>query len=125
MIDRLNWMPIFMSIKLHNRTVRNVTVIDIAGRVTLGEGSTMMGKAIRELLSQGNRNIVLNLKDVSYIDSAGLGELISATVTVTNFGGTLKLVSLSKRTEDLISTTKCTGIFDIYTDETVAISGFE
>ena len=86
-----------MSIKVSTRQVDGVTILDLSGRITLGEGSVVLRDAIRDLLAKGDKNILLNLGDVSYIDSSGIGELVSAFTSVRNAGGELKLLNLTKK----------------------------
>ena len=90
-----------MSVKLSTRQVGDVSVVDVAGRITLGEGSSALRDLLREMVGKGQKKILLNLGDVSYIDSSGIGELVSGFTTVTNHGGQLKLVGLTKRVKDL------------------------
>jgi anti-sigma B factor antagonist len=104
--------------------VGDVTVIDVSGRITLGEGSSALRDALRELVAKGNKKILLNLGDVSYIDSSGIGELVSGFTTVANQGGTLKLLSLTKRVKDLLQITKLYTVFDVHEDEAHAIRSF-
>lgn len=113
-----------MSIKLNTRQVGDVTVIDVAGRITLGEGSSALRDAMRDLVTKGQKKILLNLGDVSYIDSSGIGELVSGFTTVTNAGGNLKLLNLNKRVKDLLQITKLYTVFDVYEDEASAIRSF-
>jgi anti-sigma B factor antagonist len=104
--------------------VGEVMVVDVAGRITLGEGSSNLREGVRELLNQGKRKILLNLGDVSYIDSSGIGELVSAFTSVSNQNGQLKLLNLTKRVKDLLQITKLYTVFDIYDDEAHAIRSF-
>jgi len=113
-----------VSVKLTTRQVGDVSVIDVSGRITLGEGSSALRDALRDLLAKGNKKILLNLGDVSYIDSSGIGELVSGFTTVTNQGGDLKLLSLTKRVKDLLQITKLYTVFDIHEDEAHAIRSF-
>lgn len=114
-----------MSVKLTTRQVGDVTVIDAAGRITLGEGASQFRDTIRDLSSKGSKKILLNLGDVSYIDSSGIGEMVSGFTTVTNAGGKLKLVGLSKRVKDLLQITKLYTVFDVYDEEATAIRSFD
>jgi len=104
--------------------VGDVTVIDVAGRITLGEGSSALRDALRELVTKNQKKILLNLGDVSYIDSSGIGELVSGFTTVTNSGGNLKLLNLNKRVKDLLQITKLYTVFDVHEDEAGAIRSF-
>lgn len=113
-----------MSVRLTSRQVGDVTVIDAAGRITLGEGASQFRDTIRDLIAKGQKKILLNLSEVSYIDSSGIGELVSGFTTVTNSGGQLKLVGLSKRIKDLLQITKLYTVFDVYEDEAEAVRSF-
>jgi anti-sigma B factor antagonist len=113
-----------VSVKLASRQVGDVTVLDLAGRITLGEGASAFREKIRELANKGDKKILLNLGDVSYIDSSGIGELVSGFTTVTNSGGQLKLVGLSKRVKDLLQITKLYTVFEAFDDEAQAVRSF-
>ncbi len=113
-----------MSVKLTSRQVGDVTVIDAAGRITLGEGASAFRDTIRKCIAQGDKKLLLNLSDVSYIDSSGIGELVSGFTTITNSGGKLKLVGLSKRIKDLLQITKLYTVFEVYDDEAEAVRSF-
>lgn len=113
-----------MSVKLTTRQVGDVTVIDASGRITLGEGASNFRDSIRDLVTKGNKKILLNLGDVSYIDSSGIGELVSGFTTVTNSGGSLKLVGLNKRVKDLLQITKLYTVFEVFDDEAAALRSF-
>lgn len=106
------------------REVYGVTVVDLSGRVTLGENSAFLRKTIRDLLSNGQTKIVLNLADVDYIDSAGIGELVAAFTTTRNHGGELKLLHLAKRVRDLLQITRLYTVFDVHSDEKAAAGSF-
>jgi len=101
-----------------------VTVVDVSGRITLGEGSSNLRDGIRTLVNDGHKKLVLNLADVSYIDSSGIGELVSAFTSVANNGGHLKLLNLTKRVRDLLQITKLYTVFDVYDSETTAVRSF-
>lgn len=111
-------------IKMTSRRVDGVTILDIGGRITLGEGSTQLRDSIRQLLAQNEKRILVNLGEVSYIDSSGLGELVSAFTTVRGEGGELKLLNLTRKVRDLLQITKLYTVFDIHDDETRAIASF-
>ena len=113
-----------MSFKVTPRESNGVTLIDVSGRITLGEGSALLRQIIRELLSKGQKRIVLNLADVNYIDSSGIGELVSGYTTVKNQGGELKLLHLTKKVHDLLQITKLFTVFDVHSDEQTAIHSF-
>ena len=114
-----------MSMKISTRQVDGVTILDLSGRITLGEGSVQLRDAVRELLSKGQKNILLNLAEVNYIDSSGIGELVSAFTTVRNQGGELKLLKLTKKVHDLLQITKLYTVFDVKDDEATAIASFK
>ena len=113
-----------MSVKLNTRQVGDVSVVDVAGRITLGEGSSALRDLLREMVGKGQKQILLNLGDVSYIDSSGIGELVSGFTTVTNSGGQLKLLNLNKRVKDLLQITKLYTVFDVHEDEAGAVRSF-
>src|SRR6201996_1111667 len=113
-----------MSIKVSTRQGDGVTILDLSGRITLGEGSVTLRDTIRDLVAKGDKNILLNLGDVSYIDSSGIGELVSAYTSVKNAGGELKLLNLTKKVQDLLQITKLYTVFDVRDDEATAISSF-
>jgi anti-sigma B factor antagonist len=113
-----------VSVKLSTRQVGDVSVVDVAGRITLGEGSSALRDLMRELVGKGHKKILLNLGDVSYIDSSGIGELVSGFTTVTNNGGELKLLNLNKRVKDLLQITKLYTVFEVHEDEAGAIRAF-
>ena len=114
-----------MSMKASTRQVDGVTIVDLSGRITLGEGSVVLRDTIKDLLGKGQKKILLNLGDVSYIDSSGIGELVSAFTSVRNQGGELKLLNLTKKVHDLLQITKLYTVFDIKDDETSAIQSFK
>ncbi len=113
-----------MSLKATVRQVDSVTVVDLSGRITLGEGCSQMRELIRDQIAKGHRNLLLNLADVSYIDSSGIGELVSAFTAVSNQGGSLKLLNLTKKVHDLLQITKLYTVFDVHDDETKAVASF-
>ena len=114
-----------MSVTLNTRQVGDVSVVDVAGRITLGEGSSALRDTLRGLVSNGQKKILLNLGEVSYIDSSGIGELVSGFTTVTNSGGELKLLNLAKRVKDLLQITKLYTVFDVHEDEAAAVRSFK
>src|SRR6266516_2012296 len=97
--------------KSSTRQVNGVTIVDLSGRITLGEGSVILRDTVRDLLSKGHKSILLNLGEVNYIDSSGIGELVSAFTTVRNQGGELNLVNLTKKVHDLLQMTKLYTVF--------------
>ena len=113
-----------MSVKLTTRQVGDVTVIDANGRITLGEGSSTFRDTIKDLTARGNKKLLLNLGDVSYIDSSGIGEMVSGFTSVTNQGGELKLLNLNKRVKDLLQITKLYTVFEVFEDEAAAVRSF-
>lgn len=113
-----------MSMKVSNRQVDGVSIVDMSGRITLGEGSVVLRDTIRDMVGKGNKKILLNLGDVTYIDSSGIGELVSAFTAVRREGGELKLLNLTKKVHDLLQITKLYTVFDIKDDEASAIKSF-
>jgi anti-sigma B factor antagonist len=114
-----------MTMKTSTRQLNGVTVVDLSGRITLGEGSVVLRDTIRDLIAKGEKKILLNLGDVTYIDSSGIGELVSAFTTVRNQGGELKLLNLTKKVHDLLQITKLYTVFDVKDDEAAAIGSFK
>ncbi len=114
-----------MSMKFKTREVDGVTILDLSGRITLGEGSGTLRDAVRDLVSKGSKKILLNLDEVDYIDSSGLGELVAAYTAVKNSGGDLKLVNLTKKVSDLLVITKLATVFDVKEDEAAAVASFD
>jgi anti-sigma B factor antagonist len=114
-----------VSMKVSSRQVDGITIVDCSGRITLGEGSVTIRDFVRELLSKGHKKILLNLGDVSYIDSSGIGELVSAFTTVRNQGGELKLLTLTKKVHDLLQITKLYTVFDIWDNEASAVTAYK
>ena len=106
------------------REIEDVAIIDFSGKITLGEGSSTLRRTLRELIDKGHRKIVLNLYDVDYIDSSGIGELVSGYTTVRNAEGELKLLHLTKRVHDLLQITRLFTVFDVQSDEETAIRSF-
>jgi anti-sigma B factor antagonist len=113
-----------VSMKASTRQVDGITIVDLSGRITLGEGSVVLRDTIKDLLGKGQKKILLNLGDVSYIDSSGIGELVSAFTSVRNQGGELKLLNLTKKVHDLLQITKLYTVFDVKDDEATAIGAF-
>lgn len=106
------------------RQVDGVTIVDLSGRIVLGEGSATLRDTVHDLLSKGLKRIVLNLGEVSYIDSSGLGELVSAFTAAKRQGAELKLLNLTKRVHDLLQITKLFTAFDVEEDEAAAVKSF-
>jgi anti-sigma B factor antagonist len=114
-----------VSMKANTRQVDGVMIVDLSGRITLGEGSVILRDTVRDLVGKGNKKILLNLGEVNYIDSSGIGELVSAFTSVRNQGGELKLLNLTKKVHDLLQITKLYTVFDVKDDETAAIKSFK
>src|SRR4051794_12821097 len=113
-----------MSLKTSTRQVDGITILDCSGRITLGEGSVVLRDSIRDLLAKGEKKILLNLGDVTYIDSSGIGELVSAFTAVRKEQGDLKLLNLTKKVHDLLQITKLYTVFDVKDDEASAIAAY-
>ena len=107
------------------RDVSHVTIVDITGRITLGDETGLLRDTVRQLITQGKKKIVLNLAHVDYIDSSGVGELVSSFTTVRNSGGELKLFALTKKVHDVLHVTKLYTVFDIKDDEFTAVKSFD
>lgn len=114
-----------MSMKVATRQVDGVTILDLSGRITLGEGSVTLRDTVHDALAKGSKRIILNLGEINYIDSSGIGELVSAYTSVKNAGGDLKLLNLTRKVHDLLQITKLYTVFDIKDDEASAISAFK
>jgi anti-sigma B factor antagonist len=110
---------------IDTRTSNGVTILDIHGKITIGEGSAEIRNKVRDLLQSGRKHILLNLGDVSYVDSSGIGELVSSYTTVTNQGGDLKLLNLTRKLRELLAITKLLTVFDSFEDEKEAIESFQ
>ena len=113
-----------MNMNVSTRQVDGIAIVDCSGRITLGEGSVILRDTVRDLLSKGQKKILLNLGEVTYIDSSGIGELVSAFTTVRNQGGELKLLNLTKKVHDLLQITKLYTVFDVKDDEAAAVKAF-
>jgi anti-sigma B factor antagonist len=113
-----------VTMKASTRQVDGITIVDLSGRITLGEGSVVLRDTIRDVVAAGNKKILLNLGDVTYIDSSGIGELVSSFTSVRNQGGELKLLNLTKKVHDLLQITKLYTVFDIKDDEAQAVASF-
>jgi anti-sigma B factor antagonist len=113
-----------MSFKMSTRETHDISIIDLSGQLTMGDACAGIRDEVRDELGQGTRKIILNLADVTYIDSAGLGELTAAFTSVNNRDGKLKLLNLTKRVRDLMQITKLYTVFDVYDDEKKAIASF-
>ncbi len=111
--------------KIEKRIVGDVHLLDCSGKITLGEGTMAVRNTVREVLKNGGKKIVLNLADVNYIDSSGIGELVSSFTTVTNQSGQLKLLNLTKKIQELLAITKLLTVFQTFDDEQAAIKSFK
>src|SRR6478736_8306404 len=111
-------------ITISERQAGDVTILDLNGKVTIGEGSVALRNAIRRLLGEGKNKILLNLGGVGYIDSSGIGELVSSYTAVNKEGGTLKLLKLTQKIQDLLAITKLLTVFDVFDEESEALSSF-
>jgi len=110
--------------QIDERAVGDVMVLDLKGRITLGEGDELLKDKVNSLINQGQKKLVLNLADVPYIDSAGLGEIVRTYTTVSRQGGSLKLLNLTKRITDLLSITKLLTVFETFDSEPDAVKSF-
>jgi anti-sigma B factor antagonist len=113
-----------VNLKVSTRQVDGVSIVDCSGRITLGEGSVVLRDTVKDLLGKGQKKILLNLGDVNYIDSSGIGELVSAYTTAKNQGGELKLLKLTKKVHDLLQITKLYTVFEVKDDEAAAVKSF-
>jgi len=113
-----------MSLKYTLRRVGDVTIIDLAGRIVLGEGSGQIRSIMKDILAAGNNKIIVNLAEIAYVDSSGLGELISAYASVTTSGGQIKLENVQAKMADLLQITKLNTVFETFTDEAKAVRSF-
>ena len=114
-----------MSIKASTRQLEDITIVDLSGQIKLGEGTQVLRDIVKDLLSKGEKKILLNLADVSYIDSSGIGALVGAFTSVRNQGGEMKLLLLTKKVKDVLAITKLLTVFDVKDDEAAAISAFK
>src|SRR4029077_725969 len=114
-----------VSLAITTREVDHVTLLDIRGRIILGDETDTLRTAVRDLLARGRKKIILNLADVDYIDSSGVGELVGSFTTVRNAGGELKLLNLTKKVHDILNVTKLYTVFDIRDDEFKAVKSFD
>ena len=110
--------------QIEQRAVGDIVVLDLKGKITLGEGDELLKDKVNSLVNQGHKKIILNLADVPYIDSAGLGEVVRTYTTVSRQGGSLKLLNLTKRITDLLSITKLLTVFETYDSENEAVRSF-
>ena len=113
-----------VSMKASTRQVNDVTIVELSGQIKLGEGASVLRDTVKDLLAKGQKNILVNLGDISYIDSSGMGELISAFTSVRRQGGELKLMHLTRKVRDLLQITKLYTVFEILDEEPAAIAAF-
>ena len=110
---------------IKERQAGDITILDMSGKVTIGEGSVALRTAIRRLLEEGKKKILLNLGGVGYIDSSGIGELVSSFTAINKEGGQLKLLNLTQKLQDLLGITKLLTVFDVYDNESDALGSFK
>jgi anti-sigma B factor antagonist len=113
-----------MAIRVKEREANGITILDISGRIVLGKETAALRDSIRERIAQGKKNILLNLSEVPFIDSTGIGELVSAFITVRREGGDVKLLNLTKRVRDTVEIVKLGSIFELFDDEAAALKSF-
>ena len=114
-----------MSIKASTRQLEDITIVDLSGQIKIGDGTQVLRDIVKDLLSKGEKKILLNLADVSYIDSSGIGALVGAFTSVRNQGGEMKLLLLTKKVKDVLVITKLLTVFDVKDDEAAAIAAFK
>ncbi|HYL97909.1 MAG TPA: STAS domain-containing protein [Blastocatellia bacterium] len=112
-------------LSIKERQAGSVTILDLSGKITIGEGSVQLREAVRKLLDDGKKNIILNLGQVAYVDSSGIGELVSSYTTTNNQGGHLKLLNLTKKIQDLLMITKLLTVFESFDNEQAAVDSFK
>jgi len=112
-------------LNINERQAGDVTVLDMSGKITIGEGSVSLRAAIRRLLEEGKKRILLNLAGISYVDSSGIGELVSSYTAINKEGGQLKLLNLTQKIQDLLTITKLLTVFDVYDSEADALNSFK
>ncbi|HEX5708860.1 MAG TPA: STAS domain-containing protein [Pyrinomonadaceae bacterium] len=112
-------------LNIRERQAGDVTILDMDGKITIGEGSVSLRSAVQRLMKEGKKKILLNLANVSYVDSSGIGELVSSYTTITNGGGQLKLLNLTQKIQGLLAITKLLTVFDSYDDEASALNSFK
>jgi anti-sigma B factor antagonist len=112
-------------LSIKDREVGDVTILDLSGKITIGEGSVQLREAVRRLLDEGKKKILLNLGEVAYVDSSGIGELVSSYTTTNNQGGHLKLLNLTKKIQDLLMITKLLTVFETFDSEASALESFK
>jgi anti-sigma B factor antagonist len=113
------------SLVIKDRQAGDVTILDLSGKITIGEGSVQLREAVRRMLDDGKKKLLLNLGDVSYVDSSGIGELVSSYTTTGNHGGQLKLLNQTKKIHDLLTITKLVTVFETHDNEETAVASFK
>lgn len=113
-----------MAFKATVRHTGDIAIVDLSGRLTLGEGCGTLRETIKDLLAKGGRKVLVNLKDVAYIDSSGLGEMVGSYASVTNAGGAIKLLNAQSKVHDLLTVTKLYSVFENFSNEAVALLSF-
>src|SRR5204863_7140330 len=116
---------IIAELNIRERQAGDVTVLDMGGKITIGEGSVALRSAVRRLLEEGKKKILLNLAQVGYIDSSGIGELVSSYTAINKDGGQLKLLNLTQKLRDLLTITKLLTVFDVYEREAEALESYK
>jgi anti-sigma B factor antagonist len=111
-------------LNISERQAGDVTILDLDGKITMGEGNVALRTTIRRLIGEGKKNILLNLGGVGYVDSSGIGELVSSYTAVQKEGGSLKMLNLTQKIQDLLAITKLLTVFDVYENEGDALAGF-
>lgn len=114
-----------MPLSIESREAGHVMILDVNGRIVLGDEIGLLRKAVRDLVAQGKKKIVLNLAEVDYIDSSGVGELVGCFTTLRNAGGELKLLKLTQKVHDVLNVTKLYTVFDVRDDEFTAVKSFD
>ena len=112
-------------LNINERQAGDVTVLDMSGKITIGEGSVALRTAVRRLLEEGKKRILLNLAGISYVDSSGIGELVSSYTAINKEGGQLKLLNLTQKIQDLLTITKLLTVFDVYENEADALNSYK
>lgn len=112
-------------LNISERQAGDITILDLDGKITIGEGSIALRNSIRRLLEEGKKKILLNLADIGYVDSSGIGELVSSFTTVNREGGSLKLLNLQQKVQSLMAITKLLTVFDVYEDEGDALGSYD
>ena len=113
------------SLQIKDRQAGDVTILDLSGKITIGEGSVQLREAVKRMLDEGKKKLLLNLGDVSYVDSSGIGELVSSYTTTGNNGGQLKLLNQTKKIHDLLTITKLVTVFETHDNEETAVASFK